>query len=179
MYCTDLSRHIAGLLLQLFVDSSSSGHLSLLHFLISSQSIIHPNDGKTPSKMGCLVHPSLIHHIQSPWNHQKIMKKSPWNHPMKPAWNHPIRPPYETSIFSQPNDPMIPVPVIPGYVASLTWVSPHSPLHPWPVVPCCRWLRRRSSASSRWSVSWQIIIDEWHQIFMVSIYDIFIYNIYI
>ena len=107
MYCTDLSRHIAGLLLQLFVDSSSSGHLSLLHFLISSQSIIHPNDGKTPSKMGCLVHPSLIHHIQSPWNHQKIMKKSPWNHPMKPAWNHPIRPPYETSIFSQPNDPMI------------------------------------------------------------------------
>ena len=28
--------------------------------------IIHPNDGKTPSKMGCLVHPSLIHHIQSP-----------------------------------------------------------------------------------------------------------------
>jgi hypothetical protein len=98
MYCTDLSRHIAGLLLQLFVDSSSSGHLSLLHFLISSQSIIHPNDGKTPSKMGCLVHPSLIHHIQSPWNH----KKSPWkNHHETTLLNHPIKPAFFPSPMIQ------------------------------------------------------------------------------
>ena len=100
MYCTDLSRHIAGLLLQLFVDSSSSGH--------HNPSSI-PMMEKHPAKWDV----SSIHHWSIIFNHHEITKKSPWkNHhettrhetSMKKS---PIRPPYETSIFSQPNDPMI------------------------------------------------------------------------